>query len=114
MELMKSKIDYFNIPIMMGYNSKDGLIMLLDALKSKKFDQFEGDLARMIPRSVDLAVDDDRCNILANRIRQFYLHGKALSQETLDDFVDLNTDYHFTIFAHLAAELHSKYQNRYR
>lgn len=112
MELMKSKIDSFNIPIMVGYNSKDGLIMMLDALKSKKFDQFESDLARLIPRSVNLEPDDERCKVLANKIRQFYLHGKQLSQETLDEFVDLNTDYHFTIFSYLGAELHAKYQNR--
>lgn len=113
MELMKSPIDSLNIPIMMGYNSKDGLIMLIDILKNKKIDQLENDLARLIPRSVNLATDDERCKVLANRMRQFYMNGKQLSQETLDDLVDLMTDYHFTIFSYLGAELHAKYQNRF-
>lgn len=97
---------------MMGYNSNDGLIMLIDALKGNKFEQFDEDLARLIPKSVNLAPDDHRCIAVANRMRQFYLNGKKLDKNTLDGFVDLLTDYHFTILAYLAAELHSKFQNR--
>lgn len=109
---MKTQIDTRNIPVMIGYNSKDGLIMLIDALKSKKIDQFDEDLARLIPKSVNLAPDDHRCIAVANRMRQFYLSGKKLGKNTLDNFVDLLTDYHFTILAYLGAELHSKYQKR--
>lgn len=97
---------------MMGYNSKDGLIMLLDALKNDKFESFEEDFARFVPKSIDLSVDDDRCRVLANRMRKFYLNGAKLSEVTLDEFVDLLTDYHFTILSYLGAELHSRYQNR--
>lgn len=87
---------------MMGYNSKDGLIMLIDALKNNKFEQYEDDFAVFIPKSVNLPVDDVRCKVLANQMRDFYLDG----------FVDLLTDYHFTILSYLGAELHSRFQNR--
>lgn len=109
---MQTQVDKRNIPVMMGYNSKDGLIMLIDALKNDKFDAYEEDFARFIPKSVNLPVDDDRCRILANKMRTFYLNGAKLNEATLDEFVDLLTDYHFTILSYLGAELHSRYQNR--
>ncbi|XP_055324324.1 esterase B1-like [Sitodiplosis mosellana] len=111
LELMQTQIDAACIPVMMGYNSKDGLIMLIDALKNNKFEQYEKDLAVFIPKSVNLPVQDERCKILANKIRDFYLSGEKLCESTLDGFVDLLTDYHFTILSYLAAELHSRYQN---
>lgn len=109
---MQTQIDNRSIPIMMGYNSKDGLIMLIDALKSNKFEQYEKDLSVFIPKSVNLAVDDERCKMLAKKIRDFYLNGEKLCKDTLQGFVDLLTDYHFTILAYLGAELHARYQNR--
>lgn len=96
----------------MGYNSKDGLLMLIDALKGNKFEKFQEDFSRFIPKSVNLAPDDQRCKAVANQMRQFYLDGKKLSEDTLDGFVDLLTDYHFTILAYLGAELHSRHQKR--
>lgn len=113
MELMKTPIDSLNIPIMMGYNSQDGLIMLIDAVKNKKLEQFDNDFARFIPKSVNLPVDDDRCKILGDKIKQFYLNGPKLCDSTLEGFANLCTDYHFAIFACVGAELHAKYQNRY-
>lgn len=97
---------------MMGYNSKEGIVMLIDAVKNKKLNEIENDLARLIPKSVNLATDDERCKHLANRIRDFYFKGKTVSLDTVDELVDLNTDYHFAILAHLTAELHARYQNR--
>lgn len=110
---MKTPIDTKQIPIMMGYTSKEGIVMLIDAVKNKKLEEIDGDLARLIPRSVNLTTNDERCTYLANRMRDFYFNGKKISMDTLDEFVDLNTDYHFAIFAYLAAELHARYQNRY-
>lgn len=109
---MKSPIDGKNIPMMMGYNSKDGLVMLVDAVMGDKLKRFDNDLARLIPKSVDLTPDDERCKLLANRMRQFYLNGNRICDDTLDGFVDLYTDYYFSLFTYLVAELQARYQNR--
>lgn len=109
---MKTQIDTLNIPVMMGYNSKDGLLMLLDIVTKNKLQQLDGDLARLIPRSVDLPVTDERCNTVANSIRNFYFNGEKLSEAHYDRLVDLLTDYHFTILSYLEAELHSRYEKR--
>lgn len=96
----------------MGYTSKEGIVMLIDAVKNKKLEDIDNDLARLIPRSVNLATDDERCKHLAHRIREFYFKGKKVSRDTMNELVDLNTDYHFAILAYLTAELHARYQNR--
>lgn len=97
---------------MMGYNSKEGIVTIIDAVKNKKLDEIDNDLARLIPKSVNLAPDDERCKQLANRMRDFYFNGKKVSLDTVEELVDLNTDYHFAILACLGAELHARYQNR--
>lgn len=112
MDLMMKSVDTKNIPLMMGYNSMEGLLMLIDAQKNNKIEHFDEDLARFIPKSVNLAPQDERCNILAEQIRQFYLNGRKLNADTLDGFTNLLTDYHFTIHSYLAAELHARHQNR--
>lgn len=97
----------------MGYNSKEGIVMIIKNVKNKELDQIDNDLARLIPKSVNLASDDERCMYLAKRMKQFYFNGNKISNDTVEELVDLNTDYHFSIFSYLAAELHARYQNRY-
>lgn len=99
--------------MMMGYNSMDGLVILVDAVVGKKLELYDNDLERLIPKSVDLAPDDQRCKSLANRLRQFYFNGNRISAETLEGFADLYTDTYFSLFTYLSAELHARYQNRY-
>lgn len=98
---------------MMGYNSIDGLVILVDAVVGKKLELYDNDLARLIPKSVDLAPDDERCKLLANRLRQFYFNGNRICDDTLNGFADLYTDTYFSLFTYLAAELHARYRNRY-
>lgn len=109
---MRDSANSSNIPIMMGYNSKDGLVMFTDLYKTKKVEQVENDLARLIPKSLNLAVDDQRIKVVEQKMRDFYLNGRKIDQETYDEVTDLLTDYHFSIFFALGTELHAKYQRR--
>lgn len=110
---MQSPVDSISIPIIMGYNSKEGLLVLLAALRRNKLEEYETDLARLIPKSVNLPPDDKRCELVANKIRSFYLNDKKLCEETLNEFADLLTDHHFVICSYLAAEFHARHQSRY-
>lgn len=96
----------------MGYNSKEGLLMLTDTFRKNKIDQVENDLACLIPKSLGLDVHDSRCKQIEQRIREFYFSGRKICEETSDDFIDLLTDYHFSICSMLAVEFHAKYQKR--
>lgn len=97
----------------MGYNSMDGLVILVDAVVGKKLELYDNDLARLIPKSVDLEPDDERCKSLANRLRQFYFDGNRVCADTLEGFADLYTDTYFSLFTYLSAELHARHQHRY-
>lgn len=99
--------------MMMGYNSIDGLVILVDAVVGKKLELYDNDLARLIPKSVNLAPNDERCKLVANRLRQFYFGGSRICDGNLNRFADLYTDTYFSLFTYLAAELHARYQNRY-
>lgn len=99
-----------NIPMMIGYNCSEGIITLPDAVR--KLPMYEKDLARMIPRSVDLKTDDPRCLQVADDIRQFYFDGSQVVESSLAEMVKLQTDYHFALGAQLAAELHARYEKR--
>lgn len=112
LKLMSTPSKSQQISIMIGYNSNEGLIMLPDALKIKKLQQLDKDLARMIPKSINLSVDDPLCQFVANEIRQFYFNGKTLSSDNANELADVMSDYHFVIGSHLTAELHARYQSR--
>lgn len=99
-----------NIPIIMGYNSKEGLLMLTDKFRRNKIDQVENDLNSLIPKSLGLDFHDLRCKQIEQKIRNFYFSGRKICEETSDEFTDLLTDYHFGICAMLGVEFHAKYQ----
>lgn len=86
--------------------------MLTDTFRRNKIDQVENDLARLIPKSLGLDVHDLRCNQIEQRIREFYFSGRKICEETSNEFIDLLTDYHFSICTMLAVELHAKHQKR--
>lgn len=100
-----------DIPVMVGYNSDEGIITLLDIYK--KLDVYEKDLAKMIPRSLNVPNDSSseiEAQQLAETIRKFYFDGQTISDKLLSEMSQLQTDYHFALGAHLYAEMHSKRQ----
>lgn len=97
-------------PVMMGYTSMEGIAMLMNA--TKKFDEYNKDLARFIPRSVNLEPEDPLCLILAEEMRNFYFNGRPMSNETLNEVTCLMTDYHFNIGIQVAAEIHARKQHK--
>lgn len=97
-------------PIMMGYTSKEGITMLLKA--ATKLDEINKDLARYIPKSIDIEPNDPRCLDIANEMRKFYFNGKEINKNALDELTNLLTDYHFAIDCNVAVELHARKQHK--
>ncbi|XP_055620726.1 acetylcholinesterase isoform X2 [Toxorhynchites rutilus septentrionalis] len=110
LEVMKTPNSIFDIPVIMGVNNREGTIMLLDAIK--KLDLYDNDMARLIPRTVNVNPGTKASNELGEEIKKFYFGDKNVCKETLPLLADLMSDYHFGIFANACAELHSKYQHR--
>lgn len=108
---MLSEPNATDIPMMIGYNCSEGIIMLPDVVK--KLLLYDRDLARMIPKSLNLAPDDPRCRTVADEMRRFYFNGNQVTKENLTEMVKLQTDYYFSLGSQMSAELHARHEERY-
>lgn len=96
---------------MMGYNNEEGIIILIDLFK--KFDMYDKDIAKMIPRSLNIpneSPSEPESLKLGESIRKFYFDGQKLTAKVLKEMSKLQTDYHFAIGSHIYAEMHSRKQ----
>ncbi|XP_055610912.1 esterase B1-like isoform X2 [Uranotaenia lowii] len=109
-ESLKQPNSLGSMPLMMGNNNREGTIMLLDA--KKKLELYDNDMARLIPRTVNVNPGTKTSTELGEEIKKFYFGDKNVSKHTLPQFADLMTDYHFGILANTCAELHSRYQHQ--
>lgn len=109
-DVMKTPNSISNIPLMMGVNNREGTIMLLDGIK--KLDLYDNDLARLIPRTVNVNPGTVASNELGEEIKKFYFGNQPVSKKTLPQLADLMSDYHFAILANVCCELHSRYQHQ--
>ncbi|XP_053674681.1 uncharacterized protein LOC128724987 [Anopheles nili] len=96
------------IPMIFGNNDREGTIMMMDAIK--KLDLYDNDMARMIPRTVNVSPKGPSCEQLASEVKQFYFGSEGVSKKTVNQMADLMTDYHFGILANTCAEMHARYQ----
>lgn len=106
-DLLK-QTDLFDIPVMVGNTSAEGLIMVMNSRNKREV--FDKDFSRMIPTSVNLTQGSSSAVKLAEEIKEFYFKGKNYTEETDQEMCDLMTDYNFGIGLNLTAELHAKFQ----
>uniref|UniRef100_T1P807 carboxylesterase n=1 Tax=Musca domestica TaxID=7370 RepID=T1P807_MUSDO len=94
--------DSVAIPSIMGYNSAEGLAMMVNAMR--KVEEYDRDFKRMVPRNIPLNPDDPELEIIARQMRDFYMNGRSLSPKVFNELANILTDYHFAIDMQLAAE----------
>ncbi|EDW01649.1 GH21558 [Drosophila grimshawi] len=104
MDLMHDKERLRGMPMIMGYNSAEGMAMLVNA--RRKLEVYNEDMARVVPRNLVDQPESPVALEAAEDMRQFYFNGKALTENCLDNLIDLFTDYHFNIDLQHAAEIH--------
>ncbi|KAH8370240.1 hypothetical protein KR093_002745 [Drosophila rubida] len=109
LELMHEKQRLQGMPTIMGYNSAEGIAMMLNA--RRKLEVYDEDLARVVPRNLVEKPAAREALEAANDMRQFYFNGQPLTEERLDSLVDVFTDYHFNIDLQHAAEIHANCQH---
>jgi len=110
MELMCKKDSLGKMPMIMGYNSAEGLAIVLKA--KQKLEAYEDDLARMVPRNMVVDPKAPEAQEAASDIRAFFFNGQALTKENMDNLVDLFSDYHFSMDLQHAAEIHASCQTQ--
>ena len=107
-DIIREKEDQLNIPMIIGVNNGDG--MTQTAAYRKKLPMFANDMVRMIPFSVDIDPDSEEAQRLGKRIEKFYFGNRGLTQQTIPLFVELNTDFYFSIPMTIINELYARYQ----
>eukprot|EP00099_Drosophila_melanogaster_P016188 NP_536784.1 cricklet [Drosophila melanogaster] len=110
MELMHKKDCLGSMPVIMGYNSAEGLAIVVKA--KQKLEAYEDDLARLVPRNLVLDPQAPEAQEAASDIRAFFFNGQALSKENMDNLVDLFSDYHFSMDLQRAVEIHASCQTQ--
>ncbi|XP_073812386.1 cricklet [Musca autumnalis] len=94
--------DSVAIPAIMGYNSAEGMAMMVNAVR--KVEEYDRDFKRLVPRNIPLTPDDPELEIIARQMRDFYMNGQKLSPTLFNELANILTDYHFAIDMQLAAE----------
>lgn len=107
-EQIKCQEGQIQMPIIFGTTSGDGMTMVSDY--RKKLQLFDNDMGRVIPLSVNVNPISADAEKLANQIKEFYFDDKGVTEETVPQFVDLMTDFHFLISQTICNELHAIYQ----
>lgn len=98
--------------MIIGYNSIEGLVGSFDCHKNKKYKIIDKDLARYIPKTIDLGLNDPKCAEFADKIRQFYFSGGTVSDHMKAELTDLIGDYHFNMEMQYVAEAYARFQHK--
>lgn len=109
---MENQAHSIDIPMMVGYNSIEGLAGFIDCHKNDKYQLLDKDLARFIPKTIDLALNDPKCTEFAGQIREFYFSGRNVSDQTKVELTNLLGDYHFNMETQFLAEAYARRQHK--
>ncbi|XP_055597462.1 esterase B1-like [Uranotaenia lowii] len=96
MELLRDP-DSFGMPIIIGWNSSDGSLELWSQLQH--LENVKGEPHRLVPRSLNVDFFGPQAKIIGEEILQHYFKDKELSEDTLIELMQLNSDrYGFTVY----------------
>ncbi|XP_055532251.1 esterase B1-like [Wyeomyia smithii] len=104
-----SEPDGMGIPIILGYNEHDGMMVLIDAIKNLNSYNLEPE--RFVPRILDVDCYTPEGRQLGNYIKQFYFKDKNVSRDTLLPLINLFTDKYLLAYR-ITAILWAKYQTK--
>ncbi|KAJ0180161.1 hypothetical protein K1T71_004752 [Dendrolimus kikuchii] len=89
---------YNNMPLLIGYNSAEGLIMLEYQLKKAEF--MNKHPSYFIPREIAEKVEEQKLKSFGDRVKSFYVGNKSLSNDTAIEIINMQTDIHFGYNTH--------------
>ncbi|XP_068084710.1 juvenile hormone esterase isoform X2 [Anabrus simplex] len=99
--------DYNKVPLLIGVNDAEGLMMfnvILNHQNKLKF--FNDNMEKMVPRDLNLKPGSEDSKEVAKMIKDFYFDGE-LTPNKVDQYKDLATDRLFLIGVHQAVQLHA-------
>ncbi|XP_053674697.1 esterase B1-like [Anopheles nili] len=106
-----SEPDSMDIPIVLGYNERDGMMVLIDAIKTLA--TYNAEPERFIPRTVALDYFTPEARALGEEIRTFYFGNRPVSHDMLVPLTDAFTDKYLLAYRQ-TVELWARHQRRAR
>ncbi|XP_075165587.1 cricklet [Haematobia irritans] len=110
LEKLKNQPNSIALPSIMGYNSAEGIGMMVNALR--KLDDYDRDFKRMVPRNIPLDPYHADMEEIGKQMRQFYMNGQRLTPKRFNELANILTDFHFSVDMQNAAEWQTRYQPR--
>uniref|UniRef100_A0AAG5DGR7 Carboxylic ester hydrolase n=1 Tax=Anopheles atroparvus TaxID=41427 RepID=A0AAG5DGR7_ANOAO len=104
-----SEPDGIGIPIILGYNERDGMMVLIDAIKTLA--TYNAEPERFIPRTVAIDYFSTEARALGEEIREFYFGAKSVNRDTLNQLTDVFTDKYLLAYR-MTVELWARYQRQ--
>lgn len=98
-----------DIPLMMGYNSLEGMLLLPFKFK---LNMMLHSFSETLPRSLNLTLGSKSSITVAEQIKHFYFGTNAVSEDNLQALVDILSDYYFNVVFVMAAETIARYQHK--
>lgn len=78
------------VPLIIGYNSAEGLTVLGDQLKKKDF--YNKNPQYLIPREVAKRLSENQLKEFGDRVKKFYVGSGEFGPENLESIANVNTD----------------------
>lgn len=107
-QLLRTQEKQIDIPLIFGTTDKEGIIMV--TIYRQMTELFDKDPVMLLPRSINLDPNSDVAKQAANEIKSFYFGTKGVVKETIPQFVDHMTDFHFLTPQTVSNELHALFQ----
>uniref|UniRef100_A0A8W7P3T3 Carboxylic ester hydrolase n=1 Tax=Anopheles coluzzii TaxID=1518534 RepID=A0A8W7P3T3_ANOCL len=104
-----SEPNSMDIPIILGYNERDGMMVLIDAIKTLA--AYNAEPERFIPRTVALDYFSPEARALGEEIREFYFGARPVCRDTLNQLTDVFTDKYLLAYR-MTVELWARHQRR--
>ncbi|CAH2233123.1 jg13987 [Pararge aegeria aegeria] len=102
--LLEGKIN--RVPLMIGYNSGEGLIMT--QYHAALLDVYNKQPSFYVPKEIVDRITKDQLTDFGSRIKKFYVGDRDITKEDLGIIRDIQTDIHFSYTTHRFADLYSK------
>ncbi|XP_045446301.1 esterase FE4-like [Melitaea cinxia] len=106
LEVLVKGINNVNkVPLMLGYNSGEGLIILNDHIT--KLDVYNKEPSYYVPREVAERVSKEKLKEFGDRIKKFYVGDRNITENDKSIITDMQTDMHFSFNTHRFAHLYT-------
>lgn len=93
------------VPLMIGYNSAEGLLNLVEQLNASDFNNKNPQY--IVPREISEKVTEQKTRELGERIKEFYVGNADFNNETAVALVNIVSDLHFVYSIHRFAHFYS-------